>query len=110
MCSHSTDLLSTYNLPIVEVSADIRINVINVKLSKARSVEGPGAVVADHSLGTIWSLSWLRSGLSGSLSGCMGDPITDTIHPATYPVTLMDTGVESCSWRTLMLLTKAVQK
>ena len=91
-------------LPIVEMSAHIRVNVINVKLAEARPVEGPGAVVADHSLGTLRGLGWLGGGLGGGLGGCMGHPITDAIRPAAQPVTLLDAGVEGSPWRTLVLL------
>ena len=46
------------------MSAHIGVNVINVKLAEAGSVEGPGAVVADHPLGTIRGLCWLGCGLT----------------------------------------------
>merc|ERR1719458_142123 len=57
---------------VVEMSAEMRINVVDVKLAIPGSVESPGAVVTDHLLPTIRDLggfSWRRGGFSWRRGG-----------------------------------------
>ena len=57
--------------PVVDVSAEMRINVVDIKLAIARPVERPGAVVADHLLPSLRDLSG-HSGWFGRISGSVG--------------------------------------
>ena len=57
--------------PVVNVSAEMRINVVDIKLAIARPVESPGTVVADHLLPSLRDLSG-HSGWFGRISGSVG--------------------------------------
>ena len=63
------------------------INVVDVKLSISCSVEGPGAVIAHDSPGTIRCGGGGLSGLGGLVSGGMCGAITNIIKPVSCYIT-----------------------
>ena len=63
--------------------ADMGINVVDVKLSIPSSVEGPGAVVAHDSPGTIRRGGGRLCGLGGLLSRGVGGAVTGLIQPGS---------------------------
>ncbi len=69
--------------PVVEMCADMGINVVDVKLAVAGSVECPGAVVAHHPAGPLGGGGGGLGGLSGLVSRGVGGVITRVIQPVT---------------------------
>ena len=89
------------------MSADVRINVVDIKLSVSVSVEGPGAVVADDLLAVLRDLGGLCRSL-GWLGGSVGGPGTDILHPVSRPVALLERRVEGCAAWTGVTLRRSV--
>lgn len=90
------------------MSADVRINVVDIKLAVSVSVEGPGAVVADDLLAILWDLSGLCWRLSG-MGGGVASPVTDILHPVSGPVALLERRVEGCTAWTGVALRRSVE-
>ena len=96
------------------MGAEVRINVLDVKLSPARPVIGPGAKVA-HQTFVIWRVGVLGGGgrLSGGgwLSGfgrmvrrLVGDAVAHVVWHIVLPVADIDLRVEGGAVWAVMLL------
>ena len=92
--------------PVVDMSAEVRINVVDIELAKSWSVESPGTVVTHHLLPTIRylaGLGWVLGGLSGGVGGPGADLLL--LQPVSQPVTELQGGTEARACRAGLTLT-----